>query len=397
MASEQKRDIMKPAQSIPFGRPQISDAEIDAVVSVLKSGMLVHGKTTTDFEAAFADRAGSKHAIAVSSCTAGLHLTLFAHEIGPGDLVAVPAMTHVATAHSVELTGAKPLFIDVDPTTGNMDPALLAEKTEPVRDNVKAIMPVHYLGLPCDMDAINQVANSANAFVLEDCALAPDATYGDKKAGTLGLAGSFSFYPVKHMTSIEGGMVTTDDDALAGMLRKKRAFSYNRALGERTAPGIYDIDGLGFNYRMSEVEAAVGLAQISRLDGFHAARQRNDAAIRSHLTDFDAVKLFPTQHGKATSSLYCLNIVLPKSGAISRPTLVTQLTEAGIGSSVHYPGAVPLFQYYREKYGYAPGDFPTAKWLGDQTISLPVGPHVSEYEAHYIGATVRRLIEETHV
>ncbi|HAE02791.1 MAG TPA: cell wall biogenesis protein, partial [Rhodospirillaceae bacterium] len=151
-------------------------------------------------------------------------LTLFTRNIGPGDRVAVPAMTHVATAHSVELVGAQPVFIDVDPATGNMDPAAL----EAVDGPLAAIMPVHYLGLPCDMDRIHAVAQAKGAFVLEDCALAVDATWGDQKAGTLGLAGSFSFYPVKHMTSIEGGMVTTNDPALAHDLRRRRAFGYNR-------------------------------------------------------------------------------------------------------------------------------------------------------------------------
>ena len=185
---------------IPFGRPILDDAVFERVRTVLESGILVHGEVTPAFEAAFAERIGAAHAVAVSSCTAGLHLTLFVQGIGPGDRVVVPAMTHVATAHSVELQGAEPVFVDVDPATGNMDPAAL----EAVEGPLAAIMPVHYLGLPCDMDRIRAVADAKDAFVLEDCALAVDASYGERKAGTLGLAGSFSFYPVKHMTSIEG-------------------------------------------------------------------------------------------------------------------------------------------------------------------------------------------------
>ena len=187
-----------PDTPIPFGKPQLDTDVFDAVRTVLESGMLVHGTVTPAFEAAFAQRIGSAEAVAVSSCTAGLHLTLFTRNIGPGDRVAVPAMTHVATAHSVELVGAEPVFIDVDPATGNMDPAALEAGEGPLA----VIMPVHYLGLPCDMDRILAVAQKKGAFVLEDCALAVDATWGDQKAGTLGLAGSFSFYPVQHMTSI---------------------------------------------------------------------------------------------------------------------------------------------------------------------------------------------------
>jgi perosamine synthetase len=379
-----------PDTPIPFGKPQLDTDVFDAVRTVLESGMLVHGTVTPAFEQAFAQRIGAAEAVAVSSCTAGLHLTLFTRNIGPGNRVAVPAMTHVATAHSVELVGAEPVFIDVDPATGNMDPAAL----EAVEGPLVAIMPVHYLGLPCDMDRILDVAQKKGAFVLEDCALAVDATWGDQKAGTLGLAGSFSFYPVKHMTSIEGGMVTTNDPALAYDLRRRRAFGYNRALGERTRPGLYDVDILGMNYRMSEVEAAVGLAQLTHLDDFMADRSRNDAALRAILTRIDGLTLFPDTHGKATSSHYCINAVLPRDGSVSRDRVVDGLNARKIGSSVHYPGPVPLFTYYSQKYGYKAGQFPVAEWLADQTISLPVGPHLTKGDAERVGNAFQEAYSE---
>ncbi|WP_420723694.1 DegT/DnrJ/EryC1/StrS family aminotransferase [Hwanghaeella sp. LZ110] len=379
-----------PDTPIPFGKPQLDTDVFDAVRTVLESGMLVHGTVTPAFEQAFAQRIGAAEAVAVSSCTAGLHLTLFTRNIGPGDRVAVPAMTHVATAHSVELVGAEPVFIDVDPATGNMDPAAL----EAVEGPLTVIMPVHYLGLPCDMDRILAVAQKKGAFVLEDCALAVDATWGDQKAGTLGLAGSFSFYPVKHMTSIEGGMVTTNDPALAHELRRRRAFGYNRALGERTRPGLYDVDILGMNYRMSEVEAAVGLAQLTHLDDFMADRSRNDAALRAILSRIDGLTLFPDRHGKATSSHYCINAVLPRDGSVSRDRVVDGLNARKIGSSVHYPGPVPLFTYYSQKYGYKAGQFPVAEWLADQTISLPVGPHLTRGDAERVGNAFQEAYSE---
>jgi perosamine synthetase len=379
-----------PDTPIPFGKPQLDTDVFDAVRTVLESGMLVHGTVTPAFEQAFAQRIGAAEAVAVSSCTAGLHLTLFTRNIGPGDRVAVPAMTHVATAHSVELVGAEPVFIDVDPATGNMDPAAL----EAVEGPLAVIMPVHYLGLPCDMDRILAVAQKKGAFVLEDCALAVDATWGDQKAGTLGLAGSFSFYPVKHMTSIEGGMVTTNDPALAHELRRRRAFGYNRALGERTRPGLYDVDILGMNYRMSEVEAAVGLAQLTHLDDFMADRSRNDAALRAILSRIDGLTLFPDRQGKATSSHYCINAVLPRDGSVSRDRVVDGLNARKIGSSVHYPGPVPLFTYYSQKYGYKAGQFPVAEWLADQTISLPVGPHLTRGDAERVGNAFQEAYSE---
>lgn len=366
---------------IPFGKPQLDAAAFDAVRDVLDSGMLVHGKVTPAFEEAFAARIGAKHAVSVSSCTAGLHLTLFIQGVGPGDRVAVPAMTHVATAHAVELVDAEPVFIDADPETGNMDPAQL----EAVDGPLAAVMPVHYLGLPCAMDRIQAVADAKGAFVLEDCALAIDALWKGRKAGTLGLAGVFSFYPVKQMTSIEGGMVTTNDDALAEALRKRRAFSYNRALGERTRPGVYDVDALGINYRMSEVEAAVGLAQVARLDDFMSARAANDAALRAILNNVEGLTVFPDRHGNAVSSHYCLNAVLPRDGSVPRDAVVDGLKARGIGSSIHYPGPVPLFTYYKDKYGYHCGQFPIAEWMADQTISLPVAPHLTVDDAKRVG------------
>lgn len=376
---------------IPFGKPLLDDAEIDAVVAVLKSGILVHGNVTHDFELAFAKRVGAKHAIAVSSCTSGLHLALFVNDIGAGKRVAVPAMTHVATAHVVELQHATPVFIDVDPATGNMNPEHLAKAA---KGGLAAVMPVHYLGLPCDMDPILTIAREAGAMVIEDCALAVDATYGDMKAGTLGDCGSFSFYPVKHLTSIEGGMVTTNDDALAAKIAKRRAFGYNRQLGERTRPGLYDIDALGFNYRMSEVEAAVGLVQMQKLDTFQKLRARNHHIIAKALSRIEGATVFPNILGKAQSSHYCINLVLPRDGSVSREAVQDALKARQVGTSIHYPGAVPLFTYYREKYGYKPGQFPVAEWLAAQTISLPVGPHMSADEAEALGEAAIDAVAE---
>lgn len=362
-------------QNIPFGRPLLDAAEIEAVVKVLSGTQFVHGPVTKQFEEDFARRAGARHAISVSSCTAGLHLSLFVKGIKAGDRVAVPAMTHVATAHSVEYCGATPVFVDVQPDTGNIDP----EGIEAVsKDGLSAIMVVHYLGLPCDMDRISAIAANAGAFIVEDCALAIDASYGEAKAGTMGLTGCFSFYPVKHMTTVEGGMITTNDDDMAALLRAQRAFGYDRGLGERAVPGMYDVTRLGYNYRMNEVEAAVGVVQLSKLDGFQEVRARNYRALRAALAEIDEVTVFAPERGKALSAHYCLNAILPRDGSVDRFKVVSHLNAQGIGTSVHYPEAVPLFTYYREKYGFKKGQFPVAEWLAAQTISLPVAPHVEQ-------------------
>lgn len=376
---------------IPFGRPNIDDEEIAAVTEVLRSGTLVHGSQTHAFEEAFAARVGVRHAIAVSSCTAGLHLALFVRGIGPGHRVVVPAMTHVATAHVVELQGATPIFVDVDPATGNLDIDALKDLDS---DGIDAIMPVHYLGLPCDMVAIRRIASEAGAMVIEDCALAVGATYEGRSAGSLGDCGSFSFYPVKHLTSIEGGMVTTDDGELAAAIRKRRAFGYNRDLSQRTRPGIYDVDALGFNYRMNEVEAAVGLVQLGKLEDWLEQRARNHSVIAEALATLDGITVFPSEVGAARSSHYCLNLVLPADGSIDRDAVQDGLIARGIGTSIHYPSAVPMFTYYRERYGYRSGQFPVAEWLGSQTISLPVGPHLGDDGAQHVAQAVTAAVQD---
>jgi perosamine synthetase len=367
----------------------LGQEEADLVAQVLSGPTLVHGPVSRTFEEEFAARAGAEHAVTVSSCTAGLHLSLLVNGITAGDEVVVPAMTHVATAHAVEFCGAKPVFADVEQHSGNISPdavdAALTEKT-------RAIMPVHYLGLPCDMDRINAIADEQDAIVVEDCALAVDATYDGRKAGTLGLMGCFSFYPVKHMTSVEGGMVTTNDGTVAAAIAKRKAFGYDRSLGQRIKPGIYDVDELGYNYRMSEVHAAVGLAQLRKLDRFQKARAENFAALRSALSDIEEITVFAPLQGKSTSTHYCLNAVLPRDLSIERSVVVDHLKANGIGTSVHYPSAVPLLNYYRQKYGYTDGQYPVAEWLATQTISLPVGPHLAVGDPQRIATAVKAAI-----
>lgn len=374
---------------IAFGRPMLDADEIARVTEVLSGPTLVHGPVTHEFERRFAERIGTAHAVSVSSCTAALHLSLLANGVGPGARVAVPAMTHVATAHAVEFCGAEPIFVDVEVDTGNIGPERLSAALE---GSVRAVIVVHYLGLPCEMDAISKAAGSVGAFVVEDCALAVDATYGGRKVGSLGLTGCFSFYPIKHMTTIEGGMVTTDDEATARAIAQRKAFGYDRALGQRTKPGIYDVAVLGYNYRMNEAEAAIGLSQLAKLDRFQAARAENFRILRASLEEVDEVTVFAASKGKAASSHYCLNAVLPRDGRIDRDTVVEALKANGIGSSVHYPGPVPLMAYYRDRYGYREGQFPVAEWLARQTVSLPVGPHLCPGDAERIGRAVKAAI-----
>jgi perosamine synthetase len=369
--------------NIPFGMPLIGPEERNAVDSVLRGHILVHGPRATDFEAAFAAWTGAAHSVSVSSCTAGLHLVWFCLGLGPGDEVIVPAQTHVATAHAVELTGARPVFVDAEPRTGNIDATAIAAAITP---RTRGISVVHFLGHPVDMVPIMALARTHGLFVLEDCALAIGTRLDGVHAGLLGDAGVFSFYPVKHMTTAEGGMVITRDGKLAADLRLKRAFGVDRTVHERTVPGVYDVVALGFNYRMNELEAALGIEQLRKMDGFLAVRERNWQALRAALSGVDEISQFDEAEGRCKSSRYCLSVLLAPPLAKRRAEIVTEMKAQGVGTSVYYPKPVPAMTYYRERYALNPQAFPHALRISDASIALSVGPHLKETDMQTIAA-----------
>jgi perosamine synthetase len=379
------------SMKIPFGLPMIGPEERDAVAGVLAGPVLVHGPKATEFEQAFAQFTGAPHAVSVSSCTAGMHLIYFVLGYGPGDEVIVPAQTHVATAHAVELTGARPVFVDADPATGNIDIKRIEAAITP---RTRAIAVVHYLGVPVDMPAVVAIARRHKLFLLEDCALSPGARVDGVHTGLLGDAGVFSFYPVKHMTTAEGGMIILRDPDLAARLRLRKAFGVDRAHGERKVPGVYDVVALGFNYRMSEIHAAIGIEQVKKLQGFIEARARNHQQLSSLLSGIRGLTVLPAPMGRLTSCHYCLSVVLDERLADKRPLIMEELTAQGVGTSVYYPQPVPRMTYYREKYGYDAALFVNAARLSDQSIALPVGPHLSAGHMNEIAAVLRKTMEK---
>ncbi len=247
---------------------------------VLAGPILVHGPRAVKFEEDFAAFVGAPHAVSVSSCTAGMHLVWFTLGLGPGDEVIVPAQTHTATAHAVELTGARAVFVDVDRDTGNID---LAAFEAAITPRTRAVAAVHFLGMPVDMPKLVEIAKRRGLFVLEDCALAFGTRLGGTHAGLFGEVGVFSFYPVKHITTAEGGMIVTRDADLAARLKLRKAFGVDRSHAERKIPGTYDVIALGFNYRMSELHAAIGIEQVKKLPRFLEQRERNYRALSEAL------------------------------------------------------------------------------------------------------------------
>jgi perosamine synthetase len=380
------KDVVR---NIAFGKPLIGDEERRAVMEVMGGTQLVHGPRAKQFETDFAKFVGGGHALSTASCTAGLHLAYLHLEIGPGDEVLVPAQTHVATAHSVEYTGAKPVFVDADFDTGNIDVAQIEAAITP---RTKAISVVHYLGLPVDMDRVIAVARKHELFVVEDCALAVGGRFKGKHVGLIGDVGVFSFYPVKHITTAEGGMFITRHDDIAARVQRLKAFGYDKMLGERVVPGLYDVDMLGYNYRMNEIEAAIGVEQLKRIDGFLKRRAVNDAALRKALAGIAEVRPLADGGGDFEHAYYCLAIILDDSIADKRFDIISGLRSAGVGTSMYYPGPVPHLRYYREKYKLGRTAFPNATRISRQSIALSVGPHLDEEDMNYTAAALKKVI-----
>ena len=379
-------------KKIPFGKPMINNLEKEAVMNVMDGSILVHGPISTQFETKFATFTNAPNAVSVSSCTAGMHLIYFALGYGPGDEVIVPAQTHIATAHAVELTGAKPVFVDAEQTTGNINIDAIEVA---INKKTKAIAIVHYLGVPVNMPKVVEIAKKYNLFLLEDCALAPGAKINGTHVGLHGDAGVFSFYPVKHLTTAEGGMIILRDKKLAENLKLLKAFGVDRTHGERKVPGFYDTVALGFNYRMSEIHAAIGLVQIDKLPSFLKKRKNNFEALEANLKKINGLKILPQPYDEMIQSCYyCLGVLLDKDMASYRSDIINLLTEQGIGSSVYYPQPVPRMKYYMEKYGYDEKKYINASRISDGMIALPVGPHLDIDDMEIIAIGLKKCMDK---
>jgi Predicted pyridoxal phosphate-dependent enzyme apparently involved in regulation of cell wall biogenesis len=381
---------MTQIRKIPFGRPWIGDEERQAVLEVLNGDILAHGPRGKAFEEDFAAFLGQgAHCVSMSSCMAALHMAYFSRGIGSGDEVVVPALTHVATAHAVAAVGATPVFADADPLTGNITAEAMARAITP---RTKALTLVHYLGIPCEMDAIMDLAKTHGLYVVEDCALAVGTRYKGVHAGLWGDVGCFSFYPVKHITTAEGGMLSCRDADMATRIARKRAFGVDRTYAERKVPGYYDVVELGFNYRMSELHAALGRAQMLRLPEILRRRAENFALLKAGLAGVDETRVLDSQSAEAENSHYCLSLVLSGRLAPRRNELIAALNAAGIGCSIYYPQPVPRMSHYRSLAPYSPKDFPVAEQISDGSIALPVGPHLGAEDMNYIAEHVCKTL-----
>lgn len=355
---------------IPMARPLIGPEEEDAVLSVLRSGMLAQGPQIERFEVAFAALCGVPHAVAVSSGTTALYLALLAHGIGPGDEVITTPFTFIATANSVLMTGARPVFIDIDPVSFNINPALIEAAITP---RTKAIIPVHLYGQIAAMDAITEIAKHHGLVIIEDAAQAVGALFHDRPAGSFG-TGCFSLYATKNMTSGEGGMITTADPAVADRLRLLRNH------GSRVR---YYHEFLGYNFRMTNLQAAIGLTQLGKLAAFNARRLRN-AAFFDHHINHPAVTKPQVQPGmRHVFHQYTLRI------RANRDAAARQLAAAGVSTAIFYPLSIPRQPFYRE-IGYT-DQMPVADQMSDEVLALPVHPGLNDADLNQIVNAVNGL------
>ena len=262
-------------KKIPFSNPDIIEKDIKLVSKVIESGWLIHGKYSKLLEDLFCEYTGAKYATTVSNCTAGLHLSCLAAGFSNNDEVIVPAQTHVATAHAVEYTGAKPIFSDVDPNTGNIQIESIISN---LSNKTKGIIPVHMAGYPCNMKAIKKLCQENDLILIEDCAHGIGSTFENKHVGTFGKSGCFSFYPTKQITTGEGGIVISNDGDFIEKINQLKAFGIDTPPEIRTKPGFYDVRNLGYNYRMTDFQAALGFGQMQRYD-FNLKKRKENAKL----------------------------------------------------------------------------------------------------------------------
>jgi dTDP-4-amino-4,6-dideoxygalactose transaminase len=368
--------------------PQLEADDFDAVRAVLETGQLVQGPRVAAFEREAARRAGAAHGVAVSSGTAALHLALLALGVRPGDLVVVTAYSWPATANAVELCGARPVFVDIEPDTYNLDPARLEEALRRLTAgpdaarHVRAVLPVHAFGQPADMTAVLACAGRYGLPVVEDAACALGATWDGRPAGSWGRLGCFSFHPRKAVTTGEGGLVTTDDPALAGRLRALRNHGQDPA-----APGP-DFILPGFNYRLTEFQAALGLTQLAKLDGILAARRERAARYDALLAPTPLAPPAVRPRAGAVYQSYVLR--LPPEAADRRDAIVRGLRARGVEATLG-TWHLPLTTYFRSRYGHRPGDFPMADAVFRSALTLPLHPRLTEPEQAFV---VEQLLAE---
>ena len=378
--------------NITFAPPYITENEINAARDVLNSGWLSTGDRTSEFENKFSEYAGSKHAVATNSCTAALFLCLKVLGIKEGDEVITTPFTFVATANVIVHCGAKPVFVDIDEKTYNIDPDKIAEK---ITDKTKAIIVVHYGGQPADMEKIMKIAKKYDLKVIEDAAHGAGSEYEKgKKVGSLGNLTCFSFYATKPITTGEGGMITLNDAELSEKLRMLRLHGMSRDAWKRYLQKdswYYEVTEAGYKCNPSDIASAIGIEQLKKLDWMNERRHAVAEYYNAKLQDLDIVLPYVNPNVKSSYHLYPIRLI-----SYDRGNFIKKMGERGIGTSVHF---IPLhlMPFYHREYGYKGGDFPVAEKVFENIVSLPIYPQLTEKQLEYIVKNMKESLADSYV
>ena len=371
---------------IEFFRHDLGQAELESVAEVLAGPILTTGDTVTRFERKFADYLGRRHAIGVTSCTGALHLSLLALGVGPGDEVITTPLTFIATAASILEAGAHPVFVDVEPNTGNIDAARIEAAITP---RTRAIMPVHLYGQMCDMRAIRQIADKHGLFVIEDAAHCVEGERDGIRPGQLGNTACFSFYATKALTCGEGGAIVTDDEALADKLRLLRLHGMNKTAADRFSEGYrhWDMIVLGWKYNMDNIQAALLLPQLDRLESNWRKRQALATKYETLLSKIEGIAWPSNLSGAGHARNQFTIWVAPDR----RDSVISGLQDGGISVMVNYR-AIHLLTYFSQTLGHERGNFPNAERIGDSTLSLPFYATMPDEHVGIVTETLRRIL-----
>jgi perosamine synthetase len=371
---------------IPYGRQCIDEADIKAVVDVLRSDWLTTGPKINEFEHAFARHVGAEHAVAVTNGTAALHAAMYALNIGPGDEVIVPSITFVATANAVVYQGATPVFVDVDPPSLLIDPGQIEDR---ITNKTKAIIAVDYAGHPCDYDVLRDIAKRCSLHLIDDACHALGGSYRGRPVGSLADLNTFSLHPVKHITTGEGGVVTTHNEEYATRMRLFRNHGITTDHRQREAMGswFYEMTDLGYNYRLTDFQCALGLSQLNKLAGWVIRRQEIAARYDAAFIDMPSVR--PLTVRPYVGHAYHLYVV--RLSGIDRETVFCGLRADGIGVNVHYI-PVHLHPFYQQRFGTSPGMCPTAEKAYKEIISLPMFPGINNDMVDHVIDTMKKVI-----
>lgn len=374
---------------LPYGHQSIDDADIQSVVKVLKGDWLTTGPVVNQFEKAVAEYVGAKDAVVVNSGTAALHAAAFAAGIGPGDEVIVTPMTFAASANCILYMGGRPVFADVSANTLNIDPAEIEKKITP---HTKAIVAVDYTGQPCDFDAIRLIAEKHNLVVIEDAAHALGATYRGRKIGTLNELTTLSFHPVKHITTGEGGMIVTDSPDLAAQMRAFRSHGITGDFRQREEVGSwsYEMVGLGYNYRLPDINCALGISQLTKINGWLAKRRAIAARYRQAFADLPGVELLDVSPDVEPAwHLFVIKLNLDQL-SVARKQVFAALRAENIGVNVHY---IPVHWHpYYQKLGYTHGLCPVAESAYERLLSLPMFSGMSDADVDDVVVALHKVL-----